>query len=197
MSANHLSSIQFMPQPIDHSHYSTQIQSSDTDNGVVAVEQDVSKTDIHLRLERLFAFLQVLNKRFYHRPLRSLVQECEEKGIEHLLQVRQLDLACCKLQEIPEDIGLLTNLQFLHLTGNQLTTLPLSLLPLAKNLRSLHLGSNQLKNIPEVVNQIAMQRIAEKKYFELFLKDNPMKEVSRSLRPVVHGLPHFGSYYVD
>lgn len=177
--------------------YSNPTQSSDADDNVLAMDQEISQTDVHQCLQRLFTFLQNLNGQVYHRSLRSLVQECEEKGIEYLLQVKELDLACCKLQEIPEEVGLLTNLRSLYLTGNQLTTLPLSLFHLTENLRSLHLGGNQLKNIPETVYRIAMHKIQHKEYFELFLRDNPMKEIPRDLKIVIRSLPHFGSYYVD
>ncbi len=147
------------------------------------------------QIERLFQILQDLNQTFYQKSLRSLVQDCEEKGAEHLLTITKLDLCHCRLQALPEEISLLTNLRSLRLINNQLTALPSSLLPLAENLRSLELEGNQLKSVPEVVHQIAMQRITKKKYFELFLRDNPMKKVPQELGPVVRSLPHSDSYF--
>jgi Leucine-rich repeat (LRR) protein len=48
---------------------------------------------------------------------------------------------------LPEEIGNLTNLKELFLSGNQLTSVPKELSRLT-NLTELDLGGNQLKNVP-------------------------------------------------
>ena len=58
-----------------------------------------------------------------------------------------------KLTELPEALGQLTQLQTLHLSGNQLTALPEALGQLPQ-LQTLHLSGNQLTALPEALGQL-------------------------------------------
>jgi internalin A len=62
--------------------------------------------------------------------------------------LRYLGLHVCGLRTIPEEIGALTNLDVLELSGNQITELPPSIANLG-NLQVLDLGMNPLLALPE------------------------------------------------
>lgn len=149
-------------------------------------------------LQRLFSFLQELSVHdvLTQEAPRPLVEACKERGVEYLLTVKKLDLCFCELKEIPSEVGLLTQLEYLGLDNNQLTDLPLSLYSLAGNLWTLNLAGNKFTTLPQVVHDIAIKRMNDQEPFELYLRDNPMKEVPNSLRRVICTRPHGSTYWV-
>ncbi len=69
------------------------------------------------------------------------------------LGATELDLFDMGLTELPESIGQLTQLQLLHLSGNQLTAIP-EIISRLTNLQSLDISDNNLTALPESIGQI-------------------------------------------
>ncbi len=107
-----------------------------------------------------------------------------------------LDLSAKGITQLPEQIGQLTNLQLLHLGGNQLSTLPEQIGQLV-NLQRLDLSQNRLSTLPEQIAQLA--NLQELKVYgnqlttlpeqlgrltnlrTLFLDGNQLKRLPRSI----------------
>jgi leucine-rich repeat protein SHOC2 len=112
----------------------------------------------------------------------------------------KLDLNGCQLTILPESIGDLINLRWLHLDRNQLTTIPDSIGNLT-NLRWLALSNNQLTILPESIgnltnlgwlylnqNQLSALPISTRNFVNLTnitLSDNPLSDLS-----VLQNLPN-------
>ncbi len=75
--------------------------------------------------------------------------------------ITALSLPHCHLMELPESIGLLSELEYLNIMGNGLTTLPVSFNSLS-NLKELELACNNLEYIPDLVYNIAKKYYAKK-----------------------------------
>ncbi|ABK42986.1 small GTP-binding protein [Magnetococcus marinus MC-1] len=71
--------------------------------------------------------------------------------------LKALDLSSLELTELPDEIGLCSNLESLDLSDNRLTTLPVALGHLDR-LQLLDLRDNQLTDLPE--NLVKLQRLA-------------------------------------
>ncbi len=76
-----------------------------------------------------------------------------------------LSLPHLKLRELPESIGLLSELEYLCIMGNEFTTLPLSFDKLL-NLKELELSCNKLEYLPDSV-----YNIAKKHYVNKYIKE--------------------------
>ena len=75
--------------------------------------------------------------------------------------ITALNLSHDNLKELPESIGLLSELEYLCVMGNGLTTLPLSF-NLLTNLKELELSCNKLEYLPDSVYNIAKNYYAKK-----------------------------------
>ena len=64
-----------------------------------------------------------------------------------------LTIKSCDLTELPEEISMLTQLQELNLSGNQLKTLPHSF-PTLFQLRRLNLDSNEFERFPDLIKSM-------------------------------------------
>ncbi|MCE5316869.1 MAG: hypothetical protein LLG04_05840 [Parachlamydia sp.] len=146
-------------------------------------------------LRNFFTFLKNLDERMFAKGLIEVVKACEEKGVEHLLQIKVLDLSGLNLKELPEELGLLTNLETLQISVNDLTSLPDSLRTLSK-LRCVEMGYNKFRELPPVICQIARERMANKKYFELYLAENPISEIAADLKPVIRVNPNYAVHFI-
>ena len=82
----------------------------------------------------------------------EIPQELLDLGVTSLEQT-ELDLSNNNLDELPESIGLLTNLVRLELGSNNLEYLPESIGNLT-NLERLELGSNNLEYLPESIGNL-------------------------------------------
>jgi Leucine-rich repeat (LRR) protein len=89
--------------------------------------------------------------------------------IGQLTQLTSLDLSDNQLTTLPEAIGQLTQLTTLDLSDNQLTMLPEAIGQLTQ-LTSLDLSYNQLTTLPEAIGQLTNLRILE-------LYGNPLSEI--------------------
>lgn len=147
------------------------------------------------KIENLFTILKNLNEQRFHKEIRSLVQECENKGAAYLKKVKTLELDSCNLTEISEDFSLMEKVSYLRLGNNNLSSLPDSLFSMADNLREIDIGSNQFRILPKVIYDIAMYRIKNKKYIEIYLGDNPIDVIPKQIKSVVCTLPHNGSLF--
>lgn len=141
------------------------------------------------KLTRLFSWLKELSEQHRYRSLRSLVQKCSESGVAHLLTIKKLDLSCCKLQELPEELSVLESLEYLQLIKNQLQSIPASLCAL-KKLRKIEIEENNLQTLPAAICQIAREKLANKEFFQLYLHNNPIKTLPLDIKPVIISLPH-------
>ena len=176
---------------LDLSHYrdSQKVERKKKNEHPPSLKDDAQ---LKAKLSNLFSFLEDLNNQIYQRSLLNLVNKCKTEGVEYLLNITQLDLSHCGLEAIPEEVGLLKNLEELTLIDNKLSDLPMSLASLS-SLTKVEIETNQFEVIPRVIHEIATQKIKGKEYFELYLRDNPMKSVPKALDPVVRSMPHFGS----
>jgi Leucine-rich repeat (LRR) protein/GTPase SAR1 family protein len=92
---------------------------------------------------------------------KELLEIIEDAAIE---EATRLDLSGNHIEELPAEIGRLTNLTMLHLAGNQLTTLPTEIGKLT-NLTVLNLYSNQITTLPTEIGKLT-------NLTELYLDDN-------------------------
>ena len=88
-----------------------------------------------------------------HNLNNSDVEEILKYVTERKITVKTLDLGKNQLTRLPESIGQLKSLEFLHLNNNQLAALPESIGQLAF-LRYLYLDNNQLATLPESIEQL-------------------------------------------
>jgi GTPase SAR1 family protein len=86
-----------------------------------------------------------------YRIAEQKIEAARREGAKELDLSKELDNE--KLDELPESIGQLTQLQSLNLSNNQLKTLPESIGQLTQ-LQSLNLSNNQLKTLPESIGQL-------------------------------------------
>jgi Leucine-rich repeat (LRR) protein len=98
-------------------------------------------------------------KYFYNIALRR-IQEAVESG------ALELRLSMLGLNEVPPEIGQLTNLQVLYLSANQLANIPPEILQLT-NLQYLFLGENNLVIIPSEIGQLTNLQVLDLSYNEL------------------------------
>ena len=165
------------------------------ENWVKSATTDNKLSQLNNKLLNLFSFFEKLSERTSSQhPLKQLVKKCQENGIEYLLKAEQLDLSQFNLKQIPEEVGCMASLKELTLIDNQLSDLPESLLDLS-HLRKVELEGNLFKTLPQVVHKIALDRIQAKKYFELYLRENPMKIVPENIEDVVKTMPRFDSIF--
>jgi internalin A len=75
------------------------------------------------------------------------------KEIGNLTNLTSLHINGRQLQALPESIGNLTNLTSLHINGRQLQALPESIWNLT-NLKSLHINGQQLQALPELIGNL-------------------------------------------
>ncbi len=94
--------------------------------------------------------------------LKQLLQQAKAENATEL----DLDLSRQNLDELPDEIGELTNLQSLNLSRNQLTALPESLGNLT-NLQALELSHTQLADLPEWLSRLTNLQV-------LVLSDNQL-----------------------
>ena len=95
-----------------------------------------------------------------------------KKGRIHLL-----NLGGCRLEEIPDSINLLSNLNYLNLSYNKLNSMPDSIGSLSK-LKYLNLTHNRLISVPNSINSLSRL-----KYFNLSF--NPIRPIPKSLIKLV------------
>lgn len=146
------------------------------------------------KVTALFAFLTELDTKFFRKNLKGLLAKCQEKGPEYLLTIKVLDLSHCELSQIPEEIGVLTQLKRLRLINNSLTSLPSSLKSLSR-LQVVEVENNKLQKLPSVLRKLAEDRITRRQNFELFLRGNPIPTLPSAIKPVVTTLPHDGTIF--
>ena len=161
---------------------------------------EVENSSINEQVENLsniFFFLQKINEERYQRDIANLIKGCNEHSSKpgYLAKITKLNLSHCDLEEIPEAVGNLSELEELSLMNNKLTDLPSSLIHLEK-LRKIELEGNRFSVLPQVVHDIALAKIKNHQYFELYLRENPMLSVPSDIRAVVRSMPRFDSRYV-
>ena len=81
-----------------------------------------------------------------------------DEKIESLQEVIRLDLSGRKIEELPEEFGLLTNLIALNLSNNKLSSLPDSMERLNK-LSNIDLRRNSFKLLPQVLKHMELRSI--------------------------------------
>ncbi|MBS0604617.1 MAG: leucine-rich repeat domain-containing protein [Verrucomicrobia bacterium] len=142
--------------------------------------------------------LKMKEIQFSGNPLERLQQKrtfLEENAIAFQNVVR-LDLQNVALKTLPKEIGLISNLRTLLLTGNQLTALPPEIAEL-KKLRVLNVSSNRLASLPDEIGeldalvylQMNSNRLKEvppeigklKHLLELNLNDNQLQTLPREI----------------
>jgi internalin A len=89
--------------------------------------------------------------------------------IGKLSNLRWLDLRNNQIAEIPEIIGKLSNLRWLYLSNNQIAEIP-EVIGKLSNLTSLNLGENQIAKIPEFIGKLS-------NLLGLYLSDNQIAEI--------------------
>jgi Leucine rich repeat len=92
-----------------------------------------------------------------------------EAGIEHLQNIRVLQICCNHLTDLPGEIGSLRNLVVLFLARNKIKRVPREIGSLGA-LRELNLAENQLEDLPLSIRAL-------KSLETLDLEGNPMKEL--------------------
>jgi len=97
------------------------------------------------------------------------------KEIGQLTNLQLLDLSSNQFSALPKEIGQLTNLQLLDLSSNQFSALPKEIGQLT-NLRSLDLSSNQLSALPKEIGQLTNLRSLDLNSNKLLYLSN---EISR------------------
>jgi Leucine-rich repeat (LRR) protein len=121
----------------------------------------------------------------------ALIEASRKKLATHL------NLSGLRLNELPESVGMLTELQVLFVSHNNLRTLPRSICDL-KHLTDLYIDGNELTALPEHITRLKQLRhldcssnklttlpesIGEMVGLEsLFLDDNNLAELPESLR---------------
>jgi len=83
---------------------------------------------------------------------------CIDESAESFLQITRLDLSGKKLEELPENFGLLENLLALNLSNNKLCTLPESMKNLSK-LSNLDIRRNRFEILPPVLQYMQLRSI--------------------------------------
>ena len=139
--------------------------------------------------KQFFTFLSELSEK--SMPVKEIVEQCHKVGIGYLSSLKTLDLCHCDLKKIPESIGVLKNLKKLRLINNQLSHLPKNLSQL-EQLYSIELENNDLEFFPPSLLELGKKRMSEKKAFDIYLLDNPMDLIPRSIESMVVTRP-FGS----
>ncbi|MBA2368068.1 MAG: hypothetical protein H0V82_03485 [Candidatus Protochlamydia sp.] len=149
------------------------------------------------KLQRLFVFLKNLNETTYYPFLKDLIEKCESSDNipAYLATIKRLELSCCDLQTLPDEIAALSNLEELILIKNHLTQLPCNLNSLS-HLRFVALQGNRFTQVPPVMCTIAQSRILNKEVFDLYLAENPMPTIPMKIKEVVRSMPHFSTIFV-
>ncbi|MBS4169010.1 leucine-rich repeat domain-containing protein [Parachlamydia sp. AcF125] len=165
------------------------------ENNLTEAESSSTEQQVE-KLSNLFSFLQKINEERFQRDIANLVKEGNKHSSKagYLAKIKKLNLSHCDLTAIPEAVGYLSELEELRLMNNKLTDLPSSLIHLGK-LRRIELEGNQFSVLPQVVHEIALAKIKNRQYFELYLRENPMLSVPSDIKAVVCSMPHFDSRF--
>ena len=83
---------------------------------------------------------------------------CIDENAESFLQITRLVLSGKKIEELPEDFGLLVNILVLNLSNNKLSTLPESMKNLTK-LSNLDIRRNRFESLPSVLQYMHLRSI--------------------------------------
>ena len=134
--------------------------------------------------QQFFTFLSELSEKSGRKPVKEIVEQCHKVGISYLSSLITLDLCHCHLKEIPESIKALKNLERLRLINNQLSNLPKNLNQL-EQLYSIELERNDLEVFPSSLLELGKKRMLEKKAFDIYLHNNPMDLIPRSIESMV------------
>ncbi len=84
--------------------------------------------------------------------------KCIDENIESLKEISRVDLSSKKIEALPEDFGLLSNLIALNLSNNRLSSLPSSMGNLTK-LSNLDLRRNSFTTLPSVIEHMQLRSI--------------------------------------
>ena len=115
-----------------------------------------------------------INGRIFNTDIKELDLSCNQltqlpKEIGQLTQLINLVLSNNKLSHLPTEIGNLTRLTELYLYSNKLTQLPIEIGNLTR-LTYLTLSHNQLTQLPSEIGNLAQLT-------QLYLYDNPLKQL--------------------
>ena len=105
---------------------------------------------------------------------------CNIGGVKHYENTVSLDLYYMRLNELPDCIGNLTNLEYLNLNRNQLTALPESIGNLI-NMEVMSFMNNQLTSLPESIGNLTNLK-------ELYLTGNNFSDTEKD--KIEHWLPN-------
>jgi len=118
--------------------------------------------------------------------LSKLREEIKYEGsIYQLFKETKLNLYNNKLETLPPEIGLLSNLQELSLSNNKIETLPPEIGSLS-NLRVLWLHNNEIKTLPPEIGSLSNLQV-------LYLNNNQIE----TLPPEIGLLSNLRSLYLD
>ena len=106
-------------------------------------------------------------------PLENLPQE-----IGSLINLQNFDLDSTGITKLSREIGSLVNLQCLYLNNNKLTELPKEIGSL-NNLQELNVGDNQLTKIPKEIGSLVNLQ-------ELYLSNNHLTELPKEIGSLVN-----------
>jgi Leucine-rich repeat (LRR) protein len=112
----------------------------------------------------------------------SIVNEAKtNKAIEPLQKISSLNLSCCKLQKIPEEIHLLLNLSCLDLNNNKLSSLPEALVKL-RQLTTLKLDENRFSTMPSMFYKMNLKT--------LYCYGNPLDKIPLCFKRILVAAPY-------
>lgn len=146
--------------PKDLFKYNTELVEVDLGNtGLTSLDQDlfkhnkklesfsITKSPIKTLPEHLFDHTPILNKFFaYESGLETLPRMLFKNAAE----LREIRIGQAKLKELPDSLADCHKLLFIDASGNQLTSIPLSLSK-ARSLIGLKLNDNNIKEVPKEV----------------------------------------------
>ena len=143
--------------------------------------------------QQFFTFLSEVSKKTGKVPVKEVVEKCNTMGIDYLRSIKELDLSHCALTEVPESIKALRNLEELKLINNRLTNLPKNLIELDE-LDLIRLEHNELESFPPSLLALVKKRMLAEKSTDVFLRNNPMDFVPRSIESMIATRPHCDTF---
>ena len=128
---------------------------------------ELFKKENHYENCKMYYRLNVLRKNLY------TIDHTMNYTIDRVYKIGSLRLVSSQLTQIPKELGVLPDLQFLDMSNNRLTQLSQELGQLT-NLLYLYLGCNQLTQLPKEIGQLTDLR-------SLYLNYNQLTELPKEM----------------